>query len=223
MPKTWHQTGGELCVLKRGVYLKEGVTKRERKVMMTMNFGCLGCVQTVEMVIETCSLEMVAGIKGNSWKPDSHSSALIADRNPRDGGNYSGLKITRVKLHQENHRRSNRGAVVIAAVVMACELSTAFLCGNNISVSRALSHALCFKEQAEVLVCVSGLLFAATGSQLRLTEPSKSALASSCTLHPEKDFTFERSSPQRRSSVSEPSQQKEHRICSCSLSVQLPA
>lgn len=39
----------------------------------------------MEVVIETCSLEMVAGTKGSSWKPDSHSSALIADRNPRDG------------------------------------------------------------------------------------------------------------------------------------------
>lgn len=37
------------------------------------------------MVIATFSLEMVAGTKGSSWKPDSHSSALTADRNPRDG------------------------------------------------------------------------------------------------------------------------------------------
>lgn len=65
-------------------------------------------------------------------------------------------------------------------------------------VSRALSCALWFKEQAKVLECVSGLMFAGPGSLFCLTEPSKSALASCCTLHPEEDFTFDRSSPQRR-------------------------
>jgi len=59
--------------------------KKGGMVMVTLNFGHLGCVSTVETGIETRLSESVAGMTGSPWQSDSYSSARAADRNPRDG------------------------------------------------------------------------------------------------------------------------------------------